>query len=283
MRHIASPAVLFLCAGILLNAGSVRGQAIPPEAAPTPAPPAATGRDADLDALRREVKELQRGLDQQRQLIDALNPAVSPREPALHIYGFADMGAQKTFLGSHALLQSILPTKATTFMLGNVNLYFDAQPIEHWSALVEVRFTNLPDGVDNAGSPAQPYTRTSTGIYDITSSAIGTRVRLGAIVLERAYLQYQHNDLFSVRVGSFLTPFGIWNIDHGLPTLISLVLPQFEVNELFPTHLLGVEAFDSVHQAPWEFGYFAYVSNGRTPGQVALTEDKMFGARLPTR
>ena len=276
-------ALVLLGTALLLPTDPARAGQVPPENAQA-SDPVAPSRDADLDELRRELKEQQRSLEQQRQLLEALSPAENPvKEPSLHIYGFADMGVQKIFIGQHALLQSILPTTATTFVLGNVNLYFDAQPIEHWSALVEVRLTNLPDGVDSAGNPAQPYTRTSTSVFDNTSTAVVSKIRLGGIVLERAYLQYQYNDLFSVRVGSFLTPFGIWNIDHGLPTLISLVLPEFEANELFPTQQLGVEAFGSLHHAPWEYGYFAYLSNGRTPGQVSLTENKMFGGRLFAR
>lgn len=272
---------VLLCTAVLVRAAPASAQQSPEQA---PAAPAEATVRSELDELRRELAEQKRKLDEQRELLEAVQPAFNTgKEPSLHIYGFADMGVQRLFIGPHALLQAIVPTTATTFVLGNINLYFDAQPIEHWSALVELRLTNLPDGVDNAGSPAQPYSRTSTGIYDNTSTAVASRIRLGGLVLERAYLQYQHNDLFSVRVGSFLTPFGIWNIDHGLPTLISLVLPQFEANELFPTHQLGLEVYGTVHFAPWELGYFAYLSNGRTPGQVSLIEQKMFGGRVFAR
>ena len=36
-------------------------------------------------------------------------------------------------------------------------------------------------------------------------------------------------------------------------------------------------------EAQRELGYFAYISNGRTPGEVSLTEDKMVGGRLFAR
>jgi len=205
-------------------------------------------------------------------------------EPLVRFYGFADAGVQKLFFRDTVLMRAIVPTTATTFILGNLNFYLDVQPIEHWSALFEVRLTNLPQGVDFGGKPGQPYQRTDTTIYDSNDPSGGFNViRFGGLILERAYLQYQYNDAFSVRVGSFLTPFGIWNIDHGLPTLIALMVPESMSIELFPTRQLGLEVLGSVHHGAWELGYFGYLSNGRTWGLLALTENKMFGGRLFAR
>ena len=51
-------------------------------------------------------------------------------------------------------------------------------------------------------------------------------VSWGSIILERAYIQWSKLDWLGVRVGQFLTPYGIWNVDHGTPTLITMFRPR---------------------------------------------------------
>ena len=170
-------------------------------------------------------------------------------------------------------------------MLGNANLYFDFHPENDWSSLLEVRLTNYPSGTETIGisSLGIPYQRTSTTALDPGNGIGDDTVRWGAIVLERAYIEWHKHEQLSVRIGEFLTPYGIWNVDHGTPTLISMLRPDFVSNELWPAHQLGIEVFgtlDDVLPGRWQLEYHAYVSNGRTPGVVDLTNDKMIGGRV---
>ena len=58
------------------------------------------------------------------------------------------------------------------------------------------------------------------------------------------------------------------------------MLPQFEVDEIFPTHMLGLEALGNARVQDWELGYFAYFTNGRSLGEVSMTDsNKMVGGR----
>ncbi len=162
-----------------------------------------------------------------------------------------------------------------------MNLYFDAQPSEAWTAFSEVRLTNYPNGAEYAAFPGQARgDGIRTEIADVNGTNPFGRIRWGAIVLERSYVQWRHSDWLQLRMGYFLTPFGIWNIDHGTPTLISLMLPQFAVTELFPTHQLGAMVTGSGQVGSWRVGYYGTVSNGRTTGQLDPTEDKMLGWRV---
>jgi hypothetical protein len=52
------------------------------------------------------------------------------------------------------------------------------------------------------------------------------------------------------------------------------------VFEAFPARQLGVDLYGTFHAGAWDLDYNAYVSNGRTPGQLDPSEDKMFGGRL---
>jgi hypothetical protein len=256
-----------------------------PKPAPAQAPP------ATVESLQRTVEELSAKVEKQgaeleaeklmRETAAATPTGEVPEErPAIRLYGFMDAGIQRMMPKSTSALALTFPTKKATFVLGNINLYIDAQPSDSWSALVETRLTNAPDGLSYLCSQVGPCLPTSTAGYDNTSAAGWTPIRWGSIVLERAYIQWRYSDKLQVRIGTFLTPFGIWNIDHGTPTVISLLVPNFESNELIPIRQTGLELLGTAQKGDWEGGYFAYASNGRTPGQVDFTDDKMLGGRL---
>jgi hypothetical protein len=240
-----------------------------------PSPAAAPGAlEARLAALEARLAEVDAATTSLATASDAA------REPAFRLYGFIDMGLQRVWAHDDV----VLPTRKTTFVLGNINLYLDFHPATDWRALVELRLTNYPAGTEQYGVPllGVPYTRTSATSPDPGNGDGYDTVRWGALVLERAYLQWQHDPRLGVRVGQFLTPYGIWNVDHGTPTLIALYRPQAQSNEMFPQHQLGIELYGRLAGWPaprWQLDYHAYVSNGRTQGVVALTDDKMVGGR----
>jgi hypothetical protein len=78
----------------------------------------------------------------------------------------------------------------------------------------------------------------------------------------------------------FLTPYGIWNVDHGTPTRIMASEPLIITSQLVPNQLVGVEAFGTTPILPWTLGYHVHISNGRTVGSVDPTDNKAFGGRL---
>lgn len=246
-------------------------------ATPTTGDPAVAALTQELNALKEEVAT-------QRALLESseTNQEALAKEAALRIYGWMDMGVNKAWVGNQNALSIILPTKALNFAVGNINLYFDFQPSERWSSLVEVRFTNLPDGTVDISNPTMPNVR-NTGASDYGAPIPWSQTKFGGLILERAYIQYRFDDLLQVRVGQFLTPFGIWNVDHGMPTLIALGLPVFMVQALFPPVQIGIEAVGNTRAGDWDLGYMVYVSNGRTPYQVDPTDDKMYGGRVYAR
>jgi len=153
---------------------------------------------------------------------------------------------------------------ATSFVIGNLDLYMDAQPWQGWRGLVEVRFTNAPDGqVTGLGGLGGTFARTSTFQIDPNAATVEQYILGGYTVIERAQLDWTDFDFFKVRAGLFLTPFGIWNMDHGTPTLISLSLPQALAANMFPSQQTGLMFFGSHEVGPWELGYMATLSNGR--------------------
>jgi hypothetical protein len=124
------------------------------------------------------------------------------------------------------------------------------------------------------------YERIDTTTFDFSSPTSQSQLRLGGLFIERAYCEYEFSELFKLRWGMYLNPFGIWNLDHGSPTLIGLLLPTFIAAQMIPTRLLGVHAYGSWISGTNEVGYSLHVSNGRTPLDFDLTEDKAIGGRL---
>lgn len=204
------------------------------------------------------------------------------RPQVLSIYGFSDFGFNKFYTSERSQLNALFPSKAGTFVLGNLNLFFDAQPYEDWRTLMEIRFTNLPNGYEQSlASPlGTQYARENTNIDDFTSPSIRGPVALGSIIIERAQTEYAFSDALHVMGGYFFTPLGIWNVDHGTPTLISLLLPSFMADGYIPARQLGLQAYGSFYTSNWELGYNAYVGNNRSPSQVDFRDDKSVGGRL---
>lgn len=203
---------------------------------------------------------------------------------AIQFYGFMDFGLQRMFVPKSSFYREVIGTRETTFVLGNVNLYIDAKPTESLRALMEIRFTNMPNGTEvGLGGLAGTYERQNTLIFDASDVTGLNNVRWGGIVLERAWMEYRYSDAFQVRGGQFLTPWGIWNVDHGTPTLISPVLPSMILQQAIPRQQLGLEVLGRFNKPPWTYGYHLTVSNGRQSSIVDLTDNKAVGGRLFAR
>jgi hypothetical protein len=245
----------------------------PPSAAPevaAPAEPSATATQADVEQLKQRIDELEA---QQAEAADSSEDD----DQRLKIYGFVDFGLKKSFPAKDPFFAALIERKLT-FVLGNINLYVDAQPTPGWRALVEARLTTYPHGAESVAANGE-FQRVDNRVFDTSSPSGRNKVIWGGVVLERAQIEHTMTDLFKLRAGYFLTPYGIWNVDHGTPTLISLVLPAFQVEEAMPARQLGVQAYGSTNTGNLELGYAAYVTNGRAPFLEDPTDGKAFGAR----
>jgi hypothetical protein len=170
------------------------------------------------------------------------------------LYGFADLGYSKVltkgFGDGHEVVSTISGApQHWAFAVGNLNLYVDSQPSTRLRSLAEARLTYFPSGSQSTTVPdyAQALATTSWG----------------AIVIERAWVEYAFSDLLTLRAGQFLTPYGIWNVDHGSPTTIAVQKPEIASAELFPERQVGLEAYGTRYLGDTRLGYHLTVSNGR--------------------
>jgi len=183
-------------------------------------------------------------------------------EEALELYGFADF----TFgvpLNKAESVWSGLFWPYPTFAVGNLNLYLRSTLSRHWNSLIEVRFLYLPHG-GSAGtiSPGE-LDVTKTSVRDYTEGF--RELRWGGVEIERAWIEYSLGDLLRFRAGQWLTPYGIWNVDHGSPTIIAIQRPYVVGEELFPERQTGIQALGTVHVIQHRVEWHLTVSNGRGP------------------
>jgi len=254
--------------------------------------------EARLEALEKRVTGLQeenQGLA--TQLSDLQESQSQSSEPASEIgktkiFGFFDMSYLKTYYSKgDTLYRAVLPMPTqSTFMLTGVNVFLANQITERLKFLSEIRFTYLPLGNESGtetyavlpnGSTMNlgtKYSRTDTTVSDPTAQSY----RLGGLSLERLQVTYTLNDYLAVTAGHFLTPYGIWNVDHGSPVILMFHAPIFQSVSMMPTQQLGLQLFGRVYLArDLSLDYAGTVSNGRGPEDsvVDLDNDKAVGLR----
>ncbi|MDX2022818.1 MAG: hypothetical protein SF187_21475 [Deltaproteobacteria bacterium] len=223
-------------------------QAAPPAPAPADAPSEAaapspaTEESIDLAALG--ISDASGG--------SAQTAADSP----LQFYGFADFGVMAPLYKKDSLWSGAYAPSYSSAAMGNLNLYLAKQLDTKWRALTEVRFHYAP--FQSYDDPADSY-----------RPAI-----LGAMEIERAHIDYQAHQWLNVRAGQWLTPYGIWNVDHGTPTLIAIRRPYSIGEQLFPERQTGLLAFGGDYVGPVRLGYHFGVSNGRGPRDSVVDLDK---------
>lgn len=203
-------------------------------------------------------------------------------QPSLRIYGFSDILVGGAFgLGDTAQAVTEFPSQPNNVVFGNLNVYLDANLTHGFRSLAEVRFHFAP-----VGSRASPlYDGTANPYSESISSdptSFGRDFQYGYIEIERAYIEYEAAGWFTARIGRFLTPYGIWNVDHGTPVILTTRRPFVIDESLFPERQTGLELFGRVVVGPGSLGYHAYLTNGRGPIEAVrdVDDDLSFGGRL---
>jgi hypothetical protein len=271
---------------VLALAGLTPAPASAQDEAPPPAAPAATttpsleSLQADLQRHDEELKQLRDALARRdEEAIVAQEREAMERERAMRIYGFADVGVLRNIVKDDAYIASQF-RMPLTFYLGRLNLYYDVRPASDFRFLAETRISLYPNGSVSGTNSRIQVERTSTLVNDVAGTNPSAKVSWGSIIVERAALDWTRYPLLSVRAGLFLTPFGIYNVDHGTPTLITISLPIYISQGWIPERQTGVQIFGSHVVDRWELGYAATVSNGRTDGLLDAGDSKAFGGRL---
>ncbi|WP_437624313.1 hypothetical protein [Sorangium sp. So ce1151] len=186
-------------------APAAAGEAPAPGTGAAPAPatgaaaaaPAAAG-EAALAARLAEAEKRSAALEKRLSALEEAqaSPAADDSRDLFRIYGFIDVGVQRMWVPENSGLAAALPqANALNFVLGNLNLYLDAQPSDHFRFLGELRFTTAPGGAPTpVTTPLPPDVvyrvgTTPYGTFDSTAVALGAPTLYGGLVsIERAHI-----------------------------------------------------------------------------------------------
>lgn len=300
LRALRASSLLVLLAPIVpVEAHAQDDAAVAPPAPPPAPPPPAAGptldeklakQQAEIDALVERSRSQDATVAALREQTTASDESSSPTK-LLSFWGFSDLSFGKIFYDNPNALYKVQTPSDATFFSSGINIYAKSEMTRTLTALVETRLTYTPNGytsnwpteVDIGSTTVQTlnsFQRTSTVTQGPYSQL---QYRQDGILIERAYLEWKPTDWFGVRAGRFLTPFGIWNEDHGSPVLIGVDYPQFMNFNIVPIWQLGVEVFGSVGLGDdLRMEYALTVANSRGPEDEFkdLTDMKAFGARL---
>lgn len=223
---------------------------------------------ASADALGEEDPDLAGELQQ-----------LEEDDSRLQIYGFADFTYTQFLMDQSSPWFDFYFSPYPTFGIGNLNIYLAKQLAPRWKSLIEFRLLYLPNGAEAVSSTGESE-RTDTSVLDYQDKT--EYLRWGGISIERAWIEYQAHSLVAIRAGHWLTPYGIWNVDHGSPVLISIRRPFVIGLALLPESQTGIMMYGSRVVGDSSLIYALTLSNGRGPVDTYLDLDnnKGIGGRL---
>ncbi len=285
-------------------AGDASATATPSAEPAPPSPPSVTGAPSGDARGEARVKALEDKLAAQAARLEALEQQLaeqndqmaaeveeSQADKRLSAWGFFDVSFGKVFMEEqNGLYGARLPVDSS-FMMNGINLYVRGDMSETLSALVETRLTFTPVGYE-FDYPADVYMNgelVQTEDSYIRGNGEGRApltqqpYRHNGILIERAHLDWQPWDFLGIRLGRYLTPYGIWNEDHGSPVLLGVDAPNLINWELVPTRQTGLSLYGMRQLSDsLALDYAATLSNGRGPVDEYqdLDENKGVGLRL---
>lgn len=274
MRRLVLAMALTLALGATSQAQTPSPAPPPPSPSPSSSPVAVAPPDTTA-------------ADDAAKLADFLaQDTATSGQPSLNIYGFADFNYNR-WLGLTEKWQNQFPEKGS-FSVGRLNVYLDGNIAQDWKSLIEVRYLFVPNGAlppngsmpTGVSDPVANSGRFNGLIADYTE--YGRPIEWNGINVQRAYLEHTFTNYLSVRFGHFLTPWGIWNVDHGSPVIIGTTKPYVIEEAFFPEAQTGLDAFGSIPIGEATLGYHLTLSNGRGPTDAFydLDENKALGGRL---
>lgn len=228
----------------------------------------------EVDNLRLEMNERTDALE--NQLYQALESPQDDQSGTI-VSGFFDLSFHKFFLKKDSGMSGLI-NNASTFTTEQLAVYFSHWLSPQLFALAEIHFTFAPHGYE---TDLINYERVDTNVTTGTSLYEQT---LGGIVIERVQLDWQPLEAFGVRIGRFLTPFGIWNENHGSPVVITVHRPYMIDRRIMPLSQTGLQLFGRLFFGPSQLSleYAVTLTNGRGPMDAVfdLDENKGVGTKL---
>lgn len=108
----------------------------------------------------------------------------------------------------------------------------------------------------------------------LRSKVAGTAVEdRRELTVARAQFDLMLNDRFNLRMGKFITPAGVWNVDHASPVILAVRQPiQTTTVPIFPESQMGLMGYGNVPLGDQDLNYCGYVTSGRIDGSSTLLD-----------
>jgi hypothetical protein len=294
--NVRRPRALLLVAALLVSSSIANAQDPPPSIAPAevtvPSPePSPAPAPAEVAAAAEAKHELlaaepPASADEEGDLsaeeLDRLGfgsgAEASAVDTSVKLSGFMDFKFSSAVNSKDSFWRSSYLRHPSMF-IGNLNVYLSKSFTENLRTLAEVRFTYLPNGDPVASATPGAFSSTTTSDY----ADAARLMRWGGVLLERVYLEWTLHRAAVLRVGQYLTPYGIWNVDHGSPTIITAQRPFVISQQLFPERQTGLQLYGNARVLSHHMlGYALTLSNGEGPVSEYrdLDNNKAIGGRV---
>ncbi len=206
----------------------------------------------------------------------------SAEESSFNVYGFADASFSQSTIKKNSFLYNFV-TDDFHYGLNHFNIYSDWKPNSKTRALLEMGFADnktLSDAVDQriivthlAGYDQLPATvKAGLTLGGVTATRVDTAFKakaeskIGLPQINRAYFEVMLDQYVNFRIGRFITPAGIWNVDHGSPVILPIKQPyQTTLIPIFPVRQEGITVFGNGFFGDNDYDYSVYVSTGSDP------------------
>lgn len=276
MRIIRSHALWTVGLFLILPTRSADAQDTPPASAPA--------SSAEVQQVRDEISQRVDELQQRLADMELENQRRATQEQKLlRLYGFASVAFGRAWLKPTSSGLDAYIVDRATFSVGDFNLFLDSRPAEAWRFLSEIRFVAAPTGKKVVDQTTGEISYADASFFDSIYTGIEQQ---NGLTLLRVQAEYRYSDALGVTAGRFLTPYGIWNVEHGAPLLIPVRMPYMVVNGVVPRAQTGLVVSGRFFPGEGvQTEYALTVSNGRGPTEQVydLDDNKAFGLRLRTQ
>jgi hypothetical protein len=249
----------------------------------------AHGQQNDIAALKAEVARQQVAIQQLLQRIDALEK----RQAGPPAAGATTEAIEDELKGQQDSINSIRDAMASKV---NINGYYNfrfftdetdepvafqqhhlgllaGKQLGRFNFLMELELQNVPHHPEITGETDAHAAEPTVMESDISGE--------GQVSVENAWMEYNHNEYFGIRLGKQLSPQYWWQ-NHYPNLTYSTTLPIY-LRELFPSELVGAMVQGSVLSRDSEMGlnYKFYVANNNFEGnsRADLRDGKAYGGR----
>ncbi|MBE9503637.1 MAG: hypothetical protein IME96_05630 [Proteobacteria bacterium] len=170
----------------------------------------------------KEIEELKSRLE----VVEATNEDVEDRLSRLFtLSGYADSEYIIDDRGG----------KSDGFKIHHLSLFFKKKISDKWKLFSELEYEYAP--------------KFESGVAQ------------GKIFVEVFTIDYNYNHYINIRAGRYLTPVGIWNVEHYPPFVSTQERPQ-HIRKIFPQISDGLQFFGTVNLGKIVTDYIAFISNG---------------------